>query len=1662
MLRYFKSILFASMLVLASCVSDPAQNEVPHIGPHDGEAEVILRLQIPGGFQQNTRLSLAEEKEVANVWVLVFDDNDFLLEIKQAQDLKADGTFTVMLAPTSEGRSVRLVLLANSNGIMSSTIGFDAADVVNKAYDDVMAEVCGEISGPMFPTTGTIPMWGETALIEIKPGSTNQTVDLMRSVARIDVGVGQMTTTQQTDGKSYSWNGLEKDGVTEIPFELREVYVIRPNKQFRVAPESSNYTRNSAHTPSLPDDVECFDVDESESAFVYTDISENLYTQRSIYIPEAEVIQGGRVGDENHTERMAVVVGGSYKGGATSYYRMDFATGVLLDDVLRNHLYSFSIQGVRGPGSTTVEQAYQSLATNLIVNVLEWDDDKINDVYFDGTYYLAIDKRSLRFDPLPGTLQMHLRTNIEHFEFWRNDHLTDGDPATDPVKLVWDPDENSRRLTFQGDQRYEWTLERDPENMTDGWVVTVVCPVANIGTRRPQSYAAWTIVANRLQVAIDLDQDFVENGLMSFVDGQQAYMMPEGGEIPVDVVSLVSGTISATNSDGTPADWIDLGDTSALSTSDKGYFQYTDNFVIAPFELTEDSPVSRTATVTVNLSDGKSVSYIITQEAPYLTINRDVVYIQRPGSGTQPVQASIEVFTNLPDSEFTLVQGDGADEVVLPAGMTLTAYDPRNPRNRRFFVEVSFDGAPEDAYGRRFTIELTDPGKYGTLIDEAVEVVVPPANQRFNGFWYKAIFIGGVEWEVPERFVDAADATRYSYIFPWNTTNILLDTESNIGIEPDEEHTFMDNAGVLTLTHFDEDTPEVGTTRYYYDLALNNQLYSTVSQYTMAFRATMNPDPLIQMTGETTFRQGVQVWEREDYPNDGTLSYEGRPQVAPDELLFTSNVKWTAAVSYTQNPGQTGWVQIAAQQDKTGGQTFAFGQNLTVDDHFYAPVNYPDDPSRTDDDYEYHTNEILVNTTELKVSVDEWDELNPTANPMRQATIAFTNNDYSQEHLGVSVMTPVTITQWARRLSKTHTNLPNTNISGAGGNYQFHALTNIPNWQVKIYDVTDGVSNKTLLVTGTYAPGTVGNSANTLYANAVSAAAYTTATVPENPTTELRELQFVLSAPVGIGDSQEQSIELNYGTWTQDGAPGVLAPPGVLGVGVVSKQLTVRGSMHFAGTSYEADSPTGRVSDETVYVAYFKWGSLVGLSSVGKTGDAFSIEDIVWAPDEVRSSVMTAVNNASTAAGKWTAIPYADNNLWPTANDLERGVGDPCTLADNGTNRYWRTPNSMHWMTNYSVGFDHVTINAGGVQISGHHSWTGATNRVFAPYAGYRDADNGGTIQYNGPNGPTGYYWSSTISGSNPATMTIWNSGTSTTNRVDRTSDDAVAIRCFRNMTPQIQAPPSMGLHAPPGTLGVSESGDLTLRGSKLFDGTPVEAESPFGQVHEKNVYIVYFKWGSTVAMSSDSSLDNIDFDAYDVVWTPEGYNYTQLLNNMGDMSGSGAYALVPSPGAGYSYPAAVNSAGDLTNGYGDPCLEADKGSRTYTGTWRTPAGTATNWGGAVNVAQALNDTPGVELTNGQFVAGMAIYYGQDWESFIPYSSWRTGSDAPQAGNQGSGATQGTPGQYSTAHGGRFWSRNRESGDNIYALSFIRNGATAMITSNYTYGYAVRCFNGNN
>lgn len=98
------------------------------------------------------------------------------------------------------------------------------------------------------------------------------------------------------------------------------------------------------------------------------------------------------------------------------WYRVDFKDGDgNLIDLLRNHSYNINVTGVKGRGSDTPQEAYDSNAFDIEIQLVEWDDVD-SDVLFDEDKWVAV-PRQVTLGPSAGAeASLTVATNVEPSE----------------------------------------------------------------------------------------------------------------------------------------------------------------------------------------------------------------------------------------------------------------------------------------------------------------------------------------------------------------------------------------------------------------------------------------------------------------------------------------------------------------------------------------------------------------------------------------------------------------------------------------------------------------------------------------------------------------------------------------------------------------------------------------------------------------------------------------------------------------------------------------------------------------------------------------------------------------------------------------------------------------------------------------------------------------------------------------------------------------------------------------------------------------------------------------------------------------------------------------------------------------------------------------------
>lgn len=262
-----------------------------------------------------------------------------------------------LLQSVDNNDKYKLVILANfpggDYGIFYRMGGKSYAEVQQACLS---AELSGESNVLEFTAAQPFPMFGiaKDGAPQIITETMNLgTVSLVRAVARVDIGIG----TKNADNNTWNKGG--------VPFDMTQVQIWKDGKQYAYMPVENNFSSSAgALTINSPSPVGGTET----KIYGSTYITGTTYCSEKIYVPEADLLWGD-VYDTNHSNRLAIIVGGKYNGSEVeTFYRVDFnydEGSKAKMDILRNHVYRFTIKSVKDAGYATAELAYNSKPKGL-------------------------------------------------------------------------------------------------------------------------------------------------------------------------------------------------------------------------------------------------------------------------------------------------------------------------------------------------------------------------------------------------------------------------------------------------------------------------------------------------------------------------------------------------------------------------------------------------------------------------------------------------------------------------------------------------------------------------------------------------------------------------------------------------------------------------------------------------------------------------------------------------------------------------------------------------------------------------------------------------------------------------------------------------------------------------------------------------------------------------------------------------------------------------------------------------------------------------------------------------------------------------------------------------------------------------------------------------
>lgn len=372
-------IISLLIFCLPGCSDEDIENQSPK-----GEAILVLNIKTPTSSMprpdETRSVQTPDETHIDIVKVLVFSDakgdGNYLysymsdcIQLENHQDQTS--RFQIKLQPSSV--PLKLFLVANYA---------DAFDNYTPAEGDDIATIKNSLLLKFTPDgiSTSLPMYGEITVPGLEEGTTNIfDITVLRALARVDV-----RTNLTADSHAFA---------------LREIYIYRATNEIQIIPDavsSSGTTRVT--TPSIPENSSFLDQPVLKTSAEPTD------SIGGIYIPESV-----KHADDNNIRYSAttIVVGGIFGNDTDlSYYRIDFNSGIEgspCGQVLRNHLYNFTIKKVTATGLPSPDEAAINLASSMTVEVHQWEDFT-TDMYFHDNY-IGVSTRKVSLPYLPDYTQ---------------------------------------------------------------------------------------------------------------------------------------------------------------------------------------------------------------------------------------------------------------------------------------------------------------------------------------------------------------------------------------------------------------------------------------------------------------------------------------------------------------------------------------------------------------------------------------------------------------------------------------------------------------------------------------------------------------------------------------------------------------------------------------------------------------------------------------------------------------------------------------------------------------------------------------------------------------------------------------------------------------------------------------------------------------------------------------------------------------------------------------------------------------------------------------------------------------------------------------------------------------------------------------------------------
>ncbi|MCC8133843.1 MAG: hypothetical protein LIP04_09950 [Tannerellaceae bacterium] len=368
-------------LLLGGCTKEELNEETDPID--SDEIEVQFQYAVPDFSVVATRAKTANEMAVSQVTVIAYEvgaqGEETLAYIRPGTisgslvSNGVSGSFKVRLAKSKSGEKYTFDFLFNLRTTIDNSLASLTPGKTRREVQQALVHTTGVIRTV---TAGSMPMWaGITEGMEVRPETSFPTLNLISSVARIDVGL------------NLDENDVAQ-GLTNFTFSNLYFYYL-PSSGLYI-PDVNYVAGNKVIAPSLADPYS------TNSSPTNLPVTANAIT---CYIFEPDVNYVSPNGS------FTLIVSGTYTDpdGTTStqYYPirlMDPDDPEKKLPILRNHLYQMNIVSINGPGYTSDLLALRGggdaeltgNATNITYDLHVQENGDINYVVYNKSNFLGV------------------------------------------------------------------------------------------------------------------------------------------------------------------------------------------------------------------------------------------------------------------------------------------------------------------------------------------------------------------------------------------------------------------------------------------------------------------------------------------------------------------------------------------------------------------------------------------------------------------------------------------------------------------------------------------------------------------------------------------------------------------------------------------------------------------------------------------------------------------------------------------------------------------------------------------------------------------------------------------------------------------------------------------------------------------------------------------------------------------------------------------------------------------------------------------------------------------------------------------------------------------------------------------------------------------------